>query len=106
MRNRHIPRRIVQIDLSVGRRTVFEQHVEELAARVRRLSGNKPGSPSLTLADMLDALAERDGHELTVKLDADQEAALLAAIDDWMLDAHKLPDDILALRQALRRLGV
>jgi hypothetical protein len=55
---------------------------------------------------MLDALAEQAEGELAVKLDVEQEVALLAAIDEWMLDAHKLPDDVLALRQALRRLGV
>jgi hypothetical protein len=96
----------VHIDLSIGRRSVFQQHVDELANRARKLSGNELESPSLTIAVMFDALAERGTGELAVKLDANQEAALLAAIDDWMLDAHKLPDDILALRQALRRRGV
>jgi hypothetical protein len=96
----------VHIDLSIGRRSVFQQHVDELANRARRLGGNELESPSLTLAVMLEALAEPGTYELAVKLDAEQEAALLAAIDEWMLDAQKLPDDILALRQALRRLGV
>lgn len=106
MRNRHSPRRLVHVDLSIGRRSVFQEHVEELADRARRMGGSEAGSPSLNLAVMLDAVARRETGELTVELDAEQEAALLAAIDQWMLDAHKLPDDILALRQALRRLGV
>jgi hypothetical protein len=96
----------VHVDLSVGRRSVFQEHVGELAIRARRAGGNELESPSSTLAAMLDALTEHGIVELTVRLDVDQEAALLAAIDEWMLDAHKLPDDILALRQALRRLGV
>jgi hypothetical protein len=96
----------VHVDLSIGRRSVFQEHVDELANRARRISGNELESPSRALAVMLEALAERGSGELIVKLDAEQEAALLAAIDEWMLDAHKLPDDILALRQALRRLGV
>ena len=96
----------MHFDLSIGRRSVFQQHVDELANKARSVAGNELESPSLNLAVTLDALAEHGTGELAVKLDEDQEAALLAAIDKWMLDAHKLPDDILALRQALRRLGV
>ena len=70
------------------------------------MSGNELESPSFTLAVMLDPQAEQGTGELAVKPDVEQEAALKAAIDEWMLEAHKLPDDVLALRQALRRLGV
>ena len=106
VRSPHVPRRLVHIDLSIGRRSVFQEHLDELATRARRISGNELDSPSLTLALMLEALVEHGTGELTVRLDAENEAALLTAIDEWKLDAHKLPDDVLALRQALRRLGV
>ena len=96
----------MHVDLSVGRRSVFQEHLDELAIRARRAGGNELESPSSTIAALFDALTEHGTSELTVKLDVEQEAALLAAIDEWKLDAHKLPDDILALRQALRRLGV
>lgn len=96
----------MHVDLSIGRRSVFQEHVDELANRARRIGGNNLESPSFTLAVSLDALAEHGTGELTVKLDVEHEAALLAAIDEWMLEAHKLPDDVLALRQALRRHGV
>ncbi len=98
-------RRVVQMDLSIGRRTIFQEHTDELAERIRRICESEPTPQSLTLRDKFVALAERGEGELTVDLDLEHEAVVLHAIDGWMNDAHKLPDDVLALRHALRRRG-
>jgi hypothetical protein len=99
-------RRVVQIDLGIGRRTIFREHTDELAERVRSICESEPTPPSLALRDKFVALAEQGQGELGVKLDLEHEAVVLHAIDEWMRDAHKLPDDVLALRHALRRGGI
>jgi len=99
-------RRVVHIHLGIGRRTIFKEHFEELAERVRKSYESEPKAPSGELSARFDAMTQDEPGELKVKLDPEHEAALLQAIDDWMRDAHKLPDDVLALRHALRRRGI
>jgi hypothetical protein len=99
-------RSLVQIDLGIGRRTIFREHLDELAERVRSTCAIERSKSSLALMGMFDALTEPEPAEPNLKLDADQELILLQAIDDWMRDADKLPDDVLALRHALRRRGI
>jgi hypothetical protein len=99
-------RRVVHIHLSVGRRTIFQEHLDELAERVRRSCGSEPNAALLALTATFDGLTEDEPGELKVNLDPEHEPLLLHAIDEWMRDAHKIPDDVLALRHALRRRGI
>jgi|RhiMetdeSRZDD1v2_1073273.scaffolds.fasta_scaffold104905_3 hypothetical protein len=99
-------RRLVHIDLDIGRRTIFKEHCDELAERIRKRCESDPKARSLGLTGRFDAVKKDEPGELKIKLDQEHESALLQTINEWMRDARALPDDVLVLRHALQRHGI